>query len=428
MTRNSASAFVPCAEGLDLRELATKALRSEPGETFGSLVPYDAGAKGTRASQGVEQTMAGLSPADEERAGRLHEDSVVVDTLAHVLYTVSFFSPNMLRRLAEFSQDVPTHIVCKELARMETDEIVDGSLKDYREMWEKSGVDVASVSLGQYVDVPTDIALWTRKFDSLGWLVKATSMRRIEEAKIEKKRAVILNFQFNPIGNDLGRLDYYYDLGVRIMQLTMNLKNFIGDGCLERTDCGLSRFGVQVVRRMNELGIVVDLTHSGKKTSLDAIETSMKPVILSHATCSSVYETRRSSPDEVLRAVARNNGYCGIMVPPFFLTSRENRPSLNHFFNHLEHGIEVMGIDKVGIGTDWGAHPKPFVARLDRWVLQQGFEEDEEILYDEVTEGFEGWTEWPNFTRGLVSRGYSDEEIRGILGGNFLRVFKEVVG
>ena len=369
-----------------------------------------------------------LSREAEERAKRLLEDSVVVDTLAHALYTVSVFSPNMLKRLDEFSQGVPTDIVCKKLARMETDEIVDGSLKAYRDLWETSGVDVASVSLGQYVDVPTDIALWTRKFDSLDWLVKATSMKRIEEAKSARKRAVILNFQFNPMGDDLGKLDYYYDLGVRIMQLTMNLKNSIGDGCLERTDCGLSRFGVQVLRRMNELGIVVDLTHSGRKTSLDAIEFSKKPVILSHATCSKIYETRRSSPDEVLRAVAQSNGYCGIMVPPFFLTSKENHPSLHHFFDHLEHAIGVMGIDKVGIGTDWGAHPEPFVARLNRWVLLQGFEEDEEILYDEVTEGFEDWGKWPNSTRGLVSRGYSDEEIKGILGGNFLRVFKEVVG
>jgi len=260
--------------------------------------------------------MMNLSPADEASARRLHEESTVVDTLARALYTVSVFSSSMLKRLGEFSRDVPTHIVCKELARIETDEVVDAGLKAYRELWETSGVDVASVSLGQYVDVPTDVALWTRKFDSLDWLIKATSTRHVEKAKREKKHAVLWNFQFNPIGDDLSKLDYYYDLGVRIMQLTMNLKNFIGDGCLERTDCGLSRFGVQVIRRMNDLGIIVDLTHSGRKTCLDAVEISKKPVILSHATCSEVYETKRSSPDEVLKAIAQNGGYCGIQQPP----------------------------------------------------------------------------------------------------------------
>lgn len=372
--------------------------------------------------------MSKLSQEDKERAKRLHKESIVVDSLAHALYAVSVFSQNMLKRLDEFSQDVPTQMVGNELARMETQEIVDGRLKEYKELWEASGVDVASVSLGQYVDVLTDIALWTRKFDSLDWLVKATSVKDIEQAKRERKRAVILNFQFLPFGNDLGKFDFYYNLGVRIMQLTMNVKNFIGDGCLERTDCGLSRFGIQVVKRMNEMGILVDLTHSGRKTTMDAIEISTKPVIFSHATCSKVYEAERSSTDEELKALAQNNGYCGIMVLPWFLTSKENRPSLDHFFDHLEHAIEIMGIDKVGIGTDWGGHPKPFVARLNKWILLQGFTEAHNLDYSEVTEGWEDWSDWPNFTYGLVSRGYSDKEIEGILGGNFLRVFKQAVG
>jgi membrane dipeptidase len=179
---------------------------------------------------------------------------------------------------------------------------------------------------------------------------------------------------------------------------------------------------------MNELGILIDLSHSGHKTTMDAIEISTKPVVLSHTTCSKIYKHDRASNDDELKAVAQNNGYCGINVIPYLLTSKENHPSLNHFLDHLEHAIKIMGIDKVGVGTDWGRYPKPLIGRMKEWTHRLGFREEHNIDTGALTEGWEDWSDWPNITRGLVSRGYSDEEIRGILGGNFLRVFKEVVG
>jgi len=294
---------------------------------------------------------------------------------------------------------------------------------------------VVSATLGAFGETPftyenalMDIALWMRKFDSLDWLVKATSLKDIAQAKKEGKRAVILNFQNTThIGTDLDKLDFFYNLGVRVIQLTYNMRNFVGDGCTERTDARLSNFGVQVVKRMNELGILVDLSHCGHKTTMDAIEISTRPVAFTHAFCRELNEHDRGKTNEELKALAENNGYCGIVVVPFFLA--EESPSLNHFLAHLEHAIEIMGIDKVGIGTDWGAvYPEPLRIRLNEESKRIGFRKEHNVDWGATVEGFKDWKDWPNITYGLVSRGYSDNEIKGILGGNFLRIFEEVTG
>jgi membrane dipeptidase len=377
--------------------------------------------------------MFNLSSQQQERAKRLHEESIVVDTLAGGPVV---FSQAMLRKLDELvKENTSTPAILDEMDRMATQELLESKLKEYKGWWDESGVDVVSATLGAFGETPftyenalRDIALWTRKFDSLDWLVKATSIEDIERAKREGKRAVILNFQnTSHIGTDLKKLDFFYDLGVRIVQLTYNMRNLVGDGCTERTDCGLSNFGVEVVKRMNELGMLVDLSHCGHKTTMDAIETSSKPVAFTHVFCHKLNPHDRAKTDEELKALAENNGYCGIVVVPFFL-AKEN-PSLDHFLEHLEHVAGIVGIDKVGVGTDWGAvYPKPLLARLNEEVKRIGFREEHKVDWGATTEGFKDWRDWPNITYGLVSRGYSDKEIKGILGGNFLRIFKEVVG
>ncbi|MCL0048773.1 dipeptidase [Dehalococcoidia bacterium] len=377
--------------------------------------------------------MFNLSEEEKERAKHLHKESIVVDTLAS---GPTVFSQDMLKRLDELiEKNASTPTILDEMDRMSAQEIVEGRLKEYKEWWEASGVDVISATLGAFGEPPftyenalRDIALWTRKFDSLDWLVKATGIKDIEQTKEKGRRAVILNFQNTThIGTDLDKLDFFYNLGVRIIQLTYNTRNFVGDGCTERTDSGLSNFGVEVVKRMNELGILVDLSHCGHKTTMDAIEISTRPVAFTHTFCRKLNEHDRGKTDFELKALAENNGYCGIVVVPFFL-AKEN-PSLDHFLDHLEHAIEIMGIDKVGVGTDWGAvYPEPLLARLNEEVKRIGFREEHNVDWRAVTKGFKDWKDWPNITYGLVSRGYSDQEIKGILGGNFLKSFREVVG
>lgn len=377
--------------------------------------------------------MFNLSQQEKEQAKRLHKESIVVDTLAG---DPTVFSQAMLQRLDELiANNVPTPAILDEMDRLSTQELVEGRLPEYREWWEASGVDAVSATLGAFGKTPftyenalRDIALWTRKFDSLGWLIKATSVKDIEQAKEGGRKAVILNFQNTThIGTDLNKLDFFYDLGVRIMQLTYNMRNFVGDGCTERADGGLSHFGIEVVKRMNESGILVDLSHCGPKTTMDAIGVSSKPVAFTHTFCRKLNQHDRGKTDEELKALAANGGYCGIVVVPFFLA--KDSPSLHHFLDHLEHAIETMGIDKVGIGSDWGAvYPKPLQARLNDEIKRIGFREEHKVDWGAVTEGFKDWRDWPNITNGLVTRGYSENEIKGILGGNFLKCFREVVG
>jgi membrane dipeptidase len=341
----------------------------------------------------------------------------------------------MLKRLDELiEKNASTPAILDEMNRLGTQEIVEGRFEEYQEWWETSGVDVVSATLGAFGETPftyenalRDVALWMRKFDSLGWLVKAIGIKDIEQAKEQGRRAVILNFQNTThIGTDLDKLDFFYNLGVRIIQLTYNMRNFVGDGCTERTDAGLSHFGIQVIKRMNELGILVDLSHCGHKTTMDAMEISTKPVAFTHAFCRKLNEHDRGKTDEELKALAEKGGYCGIVVVPFFLAKES--PSLGHFLAHLEHATEIMGVDKVGIGTDWGATPKPLQVRLNEEIKRIGFREEHNVDWGAVAEGFQDWRDWPNITYGLVSRGYSDSEIKGILGGNFLNIFREVAG
>jgi membrane dipeptidase len=301
---------------------------------------------------------------------------------------------------------------------------------------ELSGVDVfhmTAIVLG-YEPLESAIAglaLWQRKFDLLDYLIKVTSFKDIERAKALGKRAIILGFQDTEnLGRDLNKLQWFYDSGIRIIQLTYNLRNFVGNGCTERTDGGLSLFGVEVVRRMNELGIIVDVSHCGHKTTMDTIEISKDPVAFTHSFSHRLYNHDRGKIDEAICALADRDGYFGVLACPFFLSDlSQKEASLNDVLDHIEYVGRTMGIEKVGIGTDWpGPMPEQVVARVKEKVLSIGFREEHQPTPDAVMRGFRDRREWHNITRGLVSRGYSDSEIKGILGGNFLRLFKQVVG
>ena len=133
-----------------------------------------------------------------------------------------------------------------------------------------------------------------------------------------------------------------------------------------------------------------------------------------------------AATDRELEALAKNDGYFGILLVPQFLAKKN--PSLHHFLDHLQYVIEIMGIDKVGVGTDWGSHPELLVYRWNEYLKTIGFRDEHKFDFAALPEGWKDWGDWPNITCGLVSRGYCDKEIKGILGGNFLRIFEKVVG
>jgi len=369
-----------------------------------------------------------------DRAARLHADAVVVDTMAApgpYLHT-----PPMLARLDEIvDQRVDAGLAIDEMEAMADRLLLRGELRGYWEGWAASGVDVGSVTIGSfgpsdftYENAIRDIARWTRKFDALDRFLKVTSAADAQRAHDEGRVGIVLNFQNTThFGRDLGKLEEFYELGVRIIQLTYNTRNFVGDGCTERNPSGLSRFGLDVVKRMNSLGVLVDVSHCSEPTQLDAVRASSVPIAITHGFSKTVHAHDRGASDDVIKAVG-TEGYIGIVAVPFFLTS-EPQATLAHFVRHLDHVAGLIGADHIGIGTDWAAPvPKQLQVLLTEGTRRIGFREELRVDWGATIAELATYDDWPNITRALVEAGYSDDEIRGFLGGNFLRLFRDVVG
>ncbi len=230
----------------------------------------------------------------------------------------------------------------------------------YAAYWKKAGVTVISASVysgGTYMHsfesslmgVADTIALCENLGDIF---VKVTDGEHARQAKEENKLGVIMNFQnTEQIKGSLDNLELFYNLGVRIIQLTYNLRNLVGNGCTERTDDGLSWFGLKVVDRMNELGMLIDLSHCGDKTSMDAIEYSKQPCAFTHSFPRALHDHPRGKTDELLKALAEKGGYIGVTAVPWMFPKR----TVNDFVKYIEYLVNLIGIDHIGVGTDWSS-------------------------------------------------------------------------
>lgn len=277
-----------------------------------------------------------------------------------------------------------------------------------------------------------DCAAWNRFIkEHSSILTPARSMGDIRRAKQEGKRAVMLNFQNTPIEGRLENLDMFHALGVRTMQLTYNERNAIGDGSTERTNAGLSTFGIAVVERMNELRIMVDSSHSGHQTSFDAIEFSKLPSIFSHTNCAALNEHPRNKTDEHIRKLAAKGGVMGLTTVNV-MVKRDLPVTMQDFIDHIDHIVKLVGIDHVALGSDtlvrgWPTDPKV----KDEFLANYGephFKNSYRFRFPLGTEGLNDEHKWKYLTAGLIKRGYQEEAIVKILGGNWLRVFGEVIG
>lgn len=277
-----------------------------------------------------------------------------------------------------------------------------------------------------------DCVKWQRYIkDNSAKLIHARAAADIRRAKQEGKQSVMFNFQNAPLEGRLENLDMFYGLGVRSMQLTYNERNDLGDGSTERNDSGLSRFGVAVVERMNELGILVDSSHSGHQTSFDAIKFSKRPPIFSHTNCAALSDHPRNKTDEHIRALAAKGGVMGLTtVNP--MIKRDLPVTMDDFLNHIDHIVKLVGVDYVGFGSDclvrgWPTDPK----EKDAFLAFYGdtyFQPSYRFRYPLGTEGMNDEHKWLSVTAGLIKRGYKDDDIKKILGGNWLRVIADVVG
>jgi membrane dipeptidase len=263
-------------------------------------------------------------------------------------------------------------------------------------------------------------------------LARIRRVTDITAAKQAGRTGIIYGFQDAvAFETDLSRLDELYRLGIRVVQPTYNRRNLLGDGCLEPANAGLSKTGVEAIARMNELGILVDLSHCGRRTAADAIAASARPVAFTHTGSAALNDHPRNRTDAELRAVAEKGGVAGIYIMPFLCEGRQ--PTAADVIRHLEHMVDVAGEDHVSIGTDGG---------LSAEVVDEEFKELFAGFVRQRREagiGAPGETETGylfanelNTPRRLETladmlsgRGHSDARIEKILGANLLRVFTD---
>lgn len=314
--------------------------------------------------------------------------------------------------------------------------------REYREGWLASGVTCIFQNAGQECQDPMRLlkrlARFTYTTDMLrNFVSKAVTPADVEAAKQAGKRCLYLTGNGVPLTQDwisipdeLRYLKIFYQLGIRMMHLTYQRRNMIGDGCAEKANAGLSDFGRATIAEMNRVGVIPDCAHSGWQTSLEAAQVSGKPVVASHSTAAALHPHIRSKPDEVIKALADSGGYIGICCIGSFLRGKGD---LNAFLDHIDHVAKKFGVDHVAIGTDTAYSSRNVAAESKKasvGVLRRRREDfrslwpkDDFVSTSEASQSI-AWTNWPLFTVGLVQRGYSDDDIRKIIGGNVMRVAK----
>jgi membrane dipeptidase len=234
------------------------------------------------------------------------------------------------------------------------------------------------------------------------------------------------------IENDLDRIDILYGFGLRSIGITYSESNALGNGLKEDRDGGLTRFGRRAVERMNKVGLLIDCSHCGDRTTLDTVEWSEKPIVLSHIGARALWESKRLAPDEVLVAVAAKGGVIGIECAPHTTLTKQNRThSLEAYMEHFEYVKAVVGIDHVGFGPDtvYGDHVglhNTYAAALSLKEAHAEHVPGQEHEPVEYVKGLENPTEGShNIVRWLVKHGYSDDDIEKAMGANALRVMTQ---
>lgn len=307
---------------------------------------------------------------------------------------------------------------------------------EFEAAWQAAGVTAIFQNAGEEGQDPLRLlerlARFTFLTDALrGFLSRAAAPDDIEAVKKSGKHClyltgngVPLNQSWNTVEDELKHVRVFFQLGIRMMHLTYNRRNMLGDGCGESADGGISDLGRAAIAEMNRTGVIVDVAHSGWRTSLEAAKASSRPMVASHTAAAAVNKNIRCKPDEVIKAIADTGGYVGVCCIPSFLGG-----GITAFLDHIDYLVKKFGADHVAIGTDV-AHTSPGKpgdgrpfgpARKQRTRFEALWPKG--ALDGAVDPGRTlAWTNFPLFTVGLVQRGHTDDDIRKILGTNVLRV------
>lgn len=243
----------------------------------------------------------------------------------------------------------------------------------------------------------------------------------IDRAKRDGKVAVIMGLQNSEHFRSVADVKTFYQLGQRCSQLTYNSQNLIGSGCTDRVDGGLSDYGVAIVGAMNDVGMLVDTSHCGDRTTLDAIAAARGPIAITHGNCRALNNHPRTKTDEAIKALGAKGGVMGITGVRNFLTAAEPTTVAN-IVDQIDHVGKLIGIDKVGIGTDSDLYGYDDMEPRAYAMLKAGYKGSYAFRDKIDTDGFDDPLRMFNLVEEMVRRTYSDDHIRGVLGGNFRRL------
>ncbi|CAH1041808.1 dipeptidase [Halomonas sp. TD01] len=301
------------------------------------------------------------------------------------------------------------------------------------EQMREGGVDAVHATLVYHEtlrETLTRIGEWNRRFEAHGDLIMPVhAPSDILRAQQAGKVGIFFGAQnCSPIEDDIDMVAVLRQLGLLIMQLTYNNQSLLACGCYESEDSGITRFGRQVIREMNRVGMVIDMSHSSERSTLEAIEISERPVIISHANPSFFHAAKRNKSDKVLHAIAESDGLLGFSAYPFHL---KNGPdcTLEDYCDMIARTVDMMGIEHVGLGTDLCQNQPTTVLewmRNGRW--------SKEMDYGEGSANNAGWPQplawlrdsrdFPNLIIGLRTKGFGDEEIARIMGRNWVELLE----
>lgn len=277
------------------------------------------------------------------------------------------------------------------------------------------------------------VAEWNRQFEQHGDLIMPVrSAADIRRAKTEGKVGVMFGAQnCSPIEDDIGMVEVMRDLNLMIMQLTYNNQSLLACGCYEAVDSGVTRFGRQVIKEMNRVGMVVDMSHSAERSTLEAIEISERPIVISHANPLSFHDAKRNKSNTVLKALAESGGLLGFSAYPFHL---KNGPdcTLEEYCDMIANTADLMGVDRLGMGTDLCQNQPLSVLewmRNGRWSKSMDYGEGSRSNADwpRPLSWFRDSRDFPNLTQGLLARGFSQQDVAKIMGQNWLNFLDDAL-
>jgi len=273
-----------------------------------------------------------------------------------------------------------------------------------------------------YADALQFIAAWSgfagRNSDVFSLVGRVEDL---EHAKAQRKVAVIMGLQNADEFRQPGDVKDFYDLGLRCAQLTYNTQNLIGSGSTERVDGGVTDFGEQIIKAMNEAGMLIDVSHSGPRTTLDAIEISPKPIAITHSNCRALNDHPRLKTDEAIRKLAAKGGVMGITGVRMFVKDSEPT-TIEHIVDHIDHVVKLVGIEHVGIGSDSDLMGYDHMPKDQYEKLKAGYKSTYAFRDKIDTDGFDHPQKVYDLTAALLKRNYSEANIQAVLGGNFRRL------